>query len=42
MLRWFVAFALVVVPTTAMGATLPLVSRGLGGAPASRACVNSG
>jgi spermidine synthase len=31
-LRWFVAFALVVVPTTAMGATLPLVSRGLGGA----------
>lgn len=31
-LRWLVAFLLVVVPTMAMGATLPLVSRGLGGA----------
>ena len=31
-LRWCVAFLLVVVPTMAMGATLPLVSRGLGGA----------
>ena len=30
--RWLIAFLLVVVPTTAMGATLPLVARGLGGA----------
>ncbi|HEY3495429.1 MAG TPA: fused MFS/spermidine synthase [Polyangiaceae bacterium] len=36
-LRWFVALAIVIVPTTAMGATLPILTRALGaGGAASR------
>ena len=34
-LRWFVALAIVIVPTTAMGATLPILTRALGGAGAA-------